>query len=67
MYVKNGKIYVYRVYEKDIYELNEYIRKFYSLERIRNLNYRFIPLHYQRGKSTRKTGNAPEDQKIICH
>jgi hypothetical protein len=67
MYIKNEKIFVYRVFEKDAYELNEYVRRFFSLKRIRDLNYRFIPLIYQDGKSTRKTGNAPEDQKLICH
>jgi hypothetical protein len=39
MYIKNGKIYVYRVIEKDTYELNEYLRIFFSLYRIRRLNY----------------------------
>lgn len=58
MFVKNGKIYVYRIDEKDIYELNDYMRRFYSLDRIRRLNYAFIPIIYQNGKSTRRTGST---------
>ena len=67
MYIKNGKIFVYRVFEKDIYELNDYIQKFYSLESIRDLNTRYIPLIYGDLGATRKTGHTPEDQKLICH
>lgn len=66
MYIKNGKIYIYRVIEKDIYELNDYIRKFFSLDRIRELNYSYIPIIYQPDQSPRRTGHTPEDQKIIC-
>lgn len=66
MFVKDGKIYVYRIANNDIHELNEYIRKFISLERIRKLNYAFIPIIYQNGQSTRRTGFTPENEKIIC-
>lgn len=66
MYVKNGKIYVYRVIEKDIYELNDYIRRFFSINRIRKLNYSYIPIIYQNDQSTRRTGHTPENEKIIC-
>jgi len=66
MFVKNGKIYVYRVVEKDIYELNEYIKRFFSLDRIRSLNYTFIPSIYQEDESTRRTGHTPENEKMIC-
>lgn len=66
MYIKNGKIYVYRLYEKDIYELNDYIRKFFSLDRIRSLNYSFIPMIYQKDESSRLTGHTPENEKLIC-
>ena len=38
MYVKNNKIYVYRVPDGQKMELNEYIRTFYSIESIRKLN-----------------------------
>lgn len=37
LFIKNNKIYVYRVVERDIYELNYYLKKFFSLERIRSL------------------------------
>lgn len=67
MYVKNGKIYVYRVEEKDVFELNDYIRKFFELERIRRLNYAYIPIIYRNGKSIRRTGNTPDNEKLICH
>jgi hypothetical protein len=66
MYVKNGKIYVYRVIEKDIYELNDYIRRFFSLDRIRNLNNTFIPMIYQLDQSTRIAGHTPENEKLLC-
>jgi len=66
MFVKNGKIYVYRVIEKDIYELNDYLRKFFSLDLIRSLNYAFIPVIYKNDQSTRRTGHTPKDEKIIC-
>jgi len=66
LYIKNGKIYVYRVIEKDIYELNDYIRKFFNLDRIRELNYSYIPIIYQKDQSTRLTGHTPENEKMIC-
>ncbi|MDR0604703.1 MAG: hypothetical protein LBG80_10410 [Bacteroidales bacterium] len=66
MYIKDGKIYVYRVVEGDIFELNEYIRKFFDLERISRLNYTFIPSIYIKEESTRRTGNTPENEKMLC-
>jgi len=66
MFVKNGKLYVYRVVEKDIYELNEYIKRFFSLKRIRSLNYTSIPIIFQKDESIRRTGHTPENEKIIC-
>lgn len=66
MYIKNGKIYVYRIIEKDVYELNDYIRKFFSLDRIRELNYSYIPRIYQFDQSPRRTGHTPENEKMIC-
>jgi len=68
MYIKNGKIYVYRVIEKDVYELNDYIRRFFSLDRIRKLNYNFIPLIYQLdlNPSSRRTGHTPKNEIMIC-
>jgi hypothetical protein len=66
MFVKNGKIYVYRVIEKDVYELNDYIQKFFSLDRIRELNYSYKPIIYQLDQSPRRTGHALENEKIIC-
>jgi len=66
MYIKNGKIYVYRIIEKDVYELNDYIRRFFSLDRIRELNYSYIPIIYQLDQSPRRTGHTLENEKIIC-
>lgn len=66
MFVKKEKIFVYRVLENDIYELNDYIRQFFSLDRIRRLNYTFIPIIHQNEQSTRYTGHTPENEKMIC-
>lgn len=65
MFVRNGKIYVYRVIEKDFYELNDYIRRFFSLKTIRELNYSYLPVIYQ-DHSIRRTGHTPENAKMIC-
>jgi len=66
MFIKNGKIYLYRIDENDIYELNDYILRFFSLDRIRNLNYSYKPIIYQSDQSPRRTGHTPENEKIIC-
>jgi hypothetical protein len=66
MYIKKGKIYVYRVNENDIFELNDYIRKFFSLERIRKLSYMFVPFIYRDKESSRRAGDTPLNEIGIC-
>ena len=67
MYIKDGKIYVYRVIEKKSYELNDYIRKFLTLDMIRHLNYSYKPIIYELDQSSpRRTGNTPENEKLKC-
>ncbi|MCD2424455.1 hypothetical protein LQ567_16870 [Niabella pedocola] len=66
MFIKNGKIYVFRVNERDVYELNDFINKFFTLNRIRDLNEASVPLIYQKGELTRRTGNTPEMEKLSC-
>jgi hypothetical protein len=66
LYLKNDKIYVYRPYDADIIELNDYIHRF-SLNTIRNLNRVPIPRIYGGGiGEMRRTGNAPKDELKIC-
>jgi hypothetical protein len=67
MYIKNSKIYTYNKYNGKSYELNEYFRTFFSINNIRRLNYSFIPIIHQKDeKSTRRTGNAPKNEIMIC-
>lgn len=66
MYIKGNKIYVYNVPNGKIFELNDFIHKFYSLKKARDLNLEFIPLLYSDCISTRRTGHAPENEKMIC-
>jgi len=66
MYIKGDKIYVYNVPNGKIFELNDFIQKFYSLKRARELNLEFIPILYSDCISTRRTGHAPENEIMIC-
>lgn len=69
MFIKAGKIYVYRVVEGDVFELNEYIRQFFQEDKIHSLsntNVPFIYQHYDKVKPTRKTGDTPEKYKMLC-
>ena len=65
MYIKKGKIYVFRVIEKDVYELSDYLRRFFSLDRIRNLNKSYLPMIYH-DQSIRSTGHTLKNERIIC-
>jgi hypothetical protein len=66
LYLKNGKIYVYRPYNTDIIELNDYIHGL-SLNTIRNLNMVPVPRIYGGGIGTmRRTGNTLTDEIQIC-
>jgi hypothetical protein len=67
MFIKNGKIFVYRVVEKDAFELNEFINNFFTMEQIQKLNHSFIPLIYRKGEElTKITGNTPKSEIGIC-
>jgi len=66
MYIKDNKIYVYNVPDGKIFELNDFVHKFYSLERVHNLNVEFIPILHQDCKNTRRTGHTPENEKMMC-
>jgi hypothetical protein len=66
MYIKNGRIYVYRPIERDVFELNEYIHRFFSLDRIRKLNYTYLPIIYQTDQVPRRTGQTHDNEKIMC-
>jgi hypothetical protein len=66
MYIKNDKIFIYRVAQEDVFELNKYFTKFYRLEGIRSLNYSIVPVFKAQEDRYRRTGNAPEDEKIVC-
>lgn len=50
MFVKDGKIFVFHIEKKGIYELNAYIKHFFDLERIRGLNHGFVPNIYHAKK-----------------
>lgn len=68
MYIKDGLIYVYRVNEDEVFELNDYIRQFFTNEDIRNLGYTDVPFIYQfyeKQEPLRRTGTAPESRKMI--
>lgn len=69
MFIKEGKIYVYRVIEGDAFELNDYIKQFLPQDKIRNLsitNVPFIYQHYDKAKPTRSTGDTSEKYKMLC-
>jgi len=67
MYIKESKIYVYRVIEKDVYELNNYLLIFYDVEYIRSLNYKMIPFMYRKDCNyVRHTEVIMENEKMIC-
>jgi hypothetical protein len=66
MYVKDSKIFVYSVIDDYICELNEYIRKFYTLSSIRRLNHVMIPIIHEKDETTRRTGNTPANEIQIC-
>jgi hypothetical protein len=66
MYIKNNKIYIYLIDKKVSFELNDYIHKFFSLDRIRNLNYVFIPSIFIQDKTHRRNGHTPVNEKQIC-
>jgi hypothetical protein len=66
MYIKDGKIFVYNIIDDSIFELNEYIRKFYSLSSIRRFNYVTIPIMYEKDETTRRTGNTSANEVNIC-
>ncbi|MDR1090404.1 MAG: hypothetical protein LBL79_04945 [Prevotella sp.] len=69
MFIKAGKIYVYRVIEADVFELNDYIRQFFQEEKIRSLSNTNVPFmyqHYDKVKPIRKTGDTPEKYKMLC-
>jgi hypothetical protein len=68
MFVKNDQIFVFRVIERDVYELNEYIRKFFNLDRIINLNKENTPAIYDKNSDNgiRKTGNTPQGEINVC-
>jgi hypothetical protein len=66
LYLKNDKIYVYRPYNADAIELNDYIHEL-PLNTIRNLNWVPVPRIYGGGIGTmRRTGNTPADEIRIC-
>lgn len=67
MYIKGDKIYKYVMYDRKSYELNDYFRNFLRIEDTRcYLNITYIPLIYQKDENSRHTGNAPENEKMIC-
>ncbi|GHV35130.1 hypothetical protein FACS1894178_4050 [Bacteroidia bacterium] len=66
MYIKNDKIYVYRVVEKDSIELNEYLTRYFSLKSIRSLNRTFIPSIFIKETTHRYTGNTPLEEIMLC-
>ena len=69
MYIKGDSIYVYHVNKDDVYELNDYVRQFLTVEKIHSLNNTPIPFAYQffnKDKPNRRTGNAPEKLKMMC-
>ena len=69
MYIRNDKIYVYRVSENDVFELNDYVRQFFPMDKVRGLNNTLVPFvqqHYDREKPSRRTGNAPDRYRMLC-
>jgi hypothetical protein len=69
MYIKDGKIYVYRVNEGDVFELNEYVRQFFTVGKVRSLNNTAVPFIYQfygKQNSSRRTGSISTNQNMIC-
>lgn len=69
MFIKQSKIYVYRVIEGDVFELNDYIRQFFQLDKVYSLSTTNVPFfyqHYDKEKPTRQTGNTPEKYKMLC-
>ena len=77
MYIKGDKIYKFVMYDGKSYELNEFFRKgprtdsiydYLNLDNIRlYLCKSYIPLIYRKDeRDSRRTGNAPENEKMIC-
>ncbi|GAB6010247.1 hypothetical protein [Dysgonomonas reticulitermitis] len=68
MYIKNDKIYVYRVNEGDVFELNNYMKQFLPEEKVRRLNNTFVPFvrqYYNKETPSRRTGNTPAKYKVL--
>ncbi len=68
MYIKGNKIYKFIMNSGKSYELNEYFRNYLRIDDIhRYLDFSYIPLIYNKeDKNKRRTGNARENEKIIC-
>jgi hypothetical protein len=67
MYIKGDKIYKYIMYNGKSCELNEYFQNYPRIEDTRKyLNHSYIPLIFQKETDERRTGNAPENEKMIC-
>lgn len=68
MYIKDGLIYVYRVKEDDVLELNNYVGQYLTNEEIRDLGYTatpFINQFYQEEAPRRRTGTTPTDRNML--
>ncbi|MBO4805612.1 MAG: hypothetical protein J5554_06190 [Paludibacteraceae bacterium] len=66
LYIKDNKIYVYDIVKEKGVELNNYIKRNFSLREIRSLNRTDIPYIYTDRKKEKTTGNTPKEEINIC-
>jgi hypothetical protein len=67
LFVKQNSIYLYHIDNNKKYELNYYVRNFYSLDKIQNLNKtEILSIFTDKGYSTRITGKTPKNEIQMC-
>lgn len=66
LFIKDDKIYVYDIVKEKGIELNDYIKRNFTLGEIRSLNRTDIPYIYTDRKKEKTTGNTPKEQINIC-
>ncbi|MDR0507889.1 MAG: hypothetical protein LBH32_13885 [Dysgonamonadaceae bacterium] len=68
MFVKENRVYIYRVQDGKIMELNEYIRENYKLESVRLFNMIIRPYNYKNNSKNRNrlAGHTSLNELRIC-
>lgn len=68
MFIRNNEIYVYRVNEGDAIELNDYVKQFFTMEKVHNLDQTSVPFvqqYYDKEKPNRRAGRTPDKYKML--